>query len=662
MAAVAPPPREENELMLQEIWAIVASMLLAFVPGAIVLLAARQRGWTLVAAPLVTYGIVTIGGAASAWIGLPWSVWALLLNTVVWGAITLTVTALVPQLLPAATSDDDDPQAVEGDGEALPTPGRRANVLVAVCATVGGLFGAFVLRRGMGTLDAVVQDWDGIFHGAVVRWIIETGDMSQPSLAELNNRATPDAFYYPDSWHGLAALGWDLGVDWVPRLLNAGSLMMPILLAFGIAALVLRATRNPVAAGASAILVSMPSALVFDILWRGPLIPFAIGLAMVPGLVVLFDRALARRTTGLLVATGLAAGGVVGVHPSGVYTVLIFLVPWMVQRWLSRRQVIVGDLLAILAIGVVAAIVAAPSLLSAISASTGATSDWPAVETAGQAIGEALFLSHARSGPQWAIVILAFVGVFSLRRYRGLWWFWVAGAVSLVLFVLAAAYDTQAAEDLTAPWWNDRWRFAAMVAMFVAVAAGIGVAAIVERVPRWIEKHTPVGVRAATSTVVVVLVGSFVWLSHGGYVEQNSSRMVWNFQSGAVVGEDDLALWEKAKDIVPEGEFVMNDPKDGSTWMLATEGLRPFFGGMTIATPGKEDSNVQDLLLLHFDEIATNEDVRKAVKKYGIEYVIVGEGWIHGMERAPGVDDLEDNPAFELVEEVGGSQLFRIVD
>lgn len=653
--------------MLQEIWALVVSMVLAFVPGAAVLLCARQRGWTLVAAPLVTYGIVTVGGVVCAWVGLPWSVWTLLLSTVVLAGIALGVTRFVPRFLPAAPAvldEDTGARAVEDDdaGRSWSAGRRRAHVLVAACAAVGGLFGAFVLRRGMGTLDAVVQDWDGVFHGAVTRWIIESRDMSQPSLAQLNNRDTPDAFYYPDAWHGLAALGSDLGVDWVPRLLNAGSLMMPILLAFGVAALVLQFTRNPVAAGASAILVSMPSALVFDVLWRGPLIPFAVGLAMVPALVVLFERTLDRRTPGLLLVTGIAAGGVVGVHPSGVYAALVFLVPWILQRWFSRRAGVVLDLLAILAVGVVAALVAAPSLLAAVRADTGAVSDWPAVQTAGQAIGDALMLNHARPSPQWAIVALAFVGVFSLRRYRGLWWFWVSGAVALGLFVLAAAYDTPLAADLTGPWWNDRWRFAAMVALFVAVAAGIGVASVVENVPAWISARTPLGLRAATAGVLVLLVAGFAVTSRGGYVEQNSARMYGNFQSGAVIGEDDLALWERAKEIVPEGEFVLNDPRDGSTWMFATEGLRPFFGGMSVVFPTDErPTSDGDLLLLHLDEIATDDEVREIVEENGIEYVIVGEGWIHGLERAEGFDDLEDNPAFELVEEVGGSQLFRIV-
>ncbi|WP_156382889.1 DUF6541 family protein [Sanguibacter sp. Leaf3] len=656
--------------MLEEIWAVCASLLLAVVPGAAVLAAARQRGWVLVASPLVTYGIVTIGGALASWTGLSWSVLTLALTTVLWAAVAFVLSTFVPRVGRAVVDDDlyaDDELDVTGEHAEAPVPLARrltwrAHALVAACAAFGGLFGAYVLRRGMGSLNAVVQDWDGVFHAAVVRWIAETGDLSQSSIAQLNNRETVETFFYPSSWHGLAALGWDLGVDSVPRLLNAGSLMMPILLAFGIAGLVLRVTRNPVAAGASAILVTMPSALVFDTLWRGPLIPFAVGLAMVPALVLLFDRTLTLRSTGLVVATGLAAGGVVGVHPSGVYTAFIFLVPWILQRWMTHRRLVVGDLLTIVATGFVAALVAAPSLLTAISASTGARQDWPAVETAGQAVGEALLLNHARSGPQWAIVLLAVVGVLSFRKMRSMWWFWVAGILSLGLFVLAAAYDTPTGEDLTAPWWNDRWRFAAMVAMFVAVAAGVGVAAIVERVPRWVSGRTPVGLKVATGGVVVVLVYAFSMLSHAGYAAQNADRMYWNFQSGAVIGDDDLALWAKAAEIVPEGQMVLNDPTDGSTWMLATEGLRPFFGGITLAIPNQAGlSETQEALLFHLSDIATDQEVRDIVDEYGIEYVIVGEGWIHGMSRAAGFIGIEDNPAFELVEQVGGAQLFRIV-
>ena len=147
----------------------------------------------------------------------------------------------------------------------------------------------------------------------------------------------------------------------------------------------------------------------------------------------------------------------------------------------------------------------------------------------------------------------------------------------------------------------------------------------------------------------------------GDYVE-NSYRVAWAFQSGSLVNEDDFALWERAAEIVPEGQLVMNDPINGTTWMFAMEGLRPYFGGMAMAIPDQPGpAPQQNLFLMHFDEIATNEAVRAAVEAEGIEYVIVGDGRLHGMYGAPGFDNLDDNPAFELIDQVGGAKLFRIV-
>ncbi|WP_157607349.1 DUF6541 family protein [Sanguibacter suarezii] len=641
--------------MFEEIWAVCASLLLAVVPGGAVMLAARQRGWVLVASPLVTYGVVTWGGAACSALGVPWSILGLLLSTAVTIGVVVAVTAFVPQLLPSGAT-------AEGEA-AAPVWSWRVHAAVAACATVGGLFGATVLRRGMGSLNAINQDWDGVFHAAVVRWIADNQDMAQSTVAQLNNRETAETFFYPNTWHGLASVGWDLGVHSVPQLLNAGSLLVAVFLAFGIAALVLRMTREPVIAGAAAILVAMPSALVFDTLWRGPLIPFAVGLALVPALVVMVDKTLTTRTGGMIVVAGLAAGGTVGVHPSGAYTAMIFLAPWAIQRWITSKRLVVGDLLTIVAVGMVAVLVAISPLLSAMAASTGARQDWPAVETAGQAVGEALLLNHARTGPQWAIVVLAVIGVFGVRRLRGLWWFWVSGAIALGLFVASAAYDYHRLEELTAPWWNDRWRFAAMVAIFVVVLAAVGVEMILRNGSRVLADRTPLGSAPSKAIVGVALIGAFLVTSHGGYARQNADRMYWNFQSGAVVDKDDLELWDQAAEIIPEGQFVMNDPLDGSTWMLAMEGLRPFFGGMAVAVPNQPGlAPTQELLLFRFDELATNPEVRAAVEEEGIQYVVVGEGSIHGMNRSPGLDDLEDNPAFELVASVGGAQLFRIVD
>lgn len=605
------------------------------------------------ASPLVTYGLVTGGGALCSWIGLPWTLWALLLVTLVFSAATFAVQRYVPHFLA--------PDAPE-DGAEAGVVSRNASIAVAACAAVGGIFGAWVLRRGMGSLDAVVQDWDGIFHGAVVRWIVEAQDLSQASLALLNNRETAETFYYPNAWHGLAALGFDLNGGSVPGLLNTGSMLVPIFLTFGIAALVLRMTRNPVAAGAAALLAPVPTALVYDLLWRGPVIPFAVGLVLVPALVVLFDRTLASRAPGALLVAGIAAGGVVGVHPSGVYTAMIFLGPWMIQRWITNRKRVVPDLLALCVVGAVALVTASASLLAAMAAGTSSRQNWPAEVGPWKALSEGLLLDHARSGPQWAIAILAMVSLVGIWKIRGLWWFWVSGAISLLLFIVSSAYDHPVTEDLTAPWWNDRWRFAAMVAIFLVVAAGIGCALIIDWVGRLLERITPLG-RPATAVIATVAlgIGLVVATERGDYAE-NSYRVAWAFQSGDLVDEDDFALWERAADIVPEGQLVMNDPINGTTWMYALEGLQPYFGGMAMAIPDQPGpAPQQNLFLMHFDEIATNEAVQAAVEAEGIEYVIVGDGRLHGMYGAPGFDNLDDNPAFELIDQVGGAKLFRIV-
>jgi len=648
--------------MLQEIWAICASLLLAVVPGGVVLLAARQRGWLLVASPLVTYGLVTgLGGLTSA-LGLPWSAWVLLAWTLLVAAVVRAVDRFVPVCLaPAPGADEAGDHSGGGrTGSTTPDLGQRDHLLVAGAATLASLFGAFVLRRGMGGLGGMNQDWDAVFHGAAVRWIIETGDMSQAALAELNNRSSVDTFYYPNTWHGLTALGWDLGVHDVLHLLSAGSVLVPFFVSFGLAALVLRATRNPVVAASAALLSVLPSALVYDNLWRGPLLPFTVGLVLVPALVVIFARTFSRRSNGLLLVAGLAAGGVFGIHPSGVYTSVIFLLPWFVQRWWTAPRTFKSDLVTVVAVGFVALVVAAAPLMAALSAGAADQFDWAAEENPGQAFGEAFFLNHARTSPQWPVALLAVVGLFNIRRFPRLTWFWVSGAVAMGLFVAAAAYDTPWAQSVTAVWWNDRFRFAAMVAMFVVVLAAIGALALMEAGARAL-RAVRVDRRAAAAAPAALLVLAVGVTSHGGYVAQNVERLGYTFHE-RLIGPSERQLWALAAEIVPEGQMVLNDPVDGSTWMLATEGLRPFFGGMSVPLAGQEEStDPQQVLLHHLDEIATNPAVRQVVADSGAEYVILGGGRMQGLPRSPGMDGLEDNPAFELVEQVGGAQLFRIL-
>lgn len=637
--------------MHNDLATVTLVLAIAVVPGLAVLLASRQRGWVLVAAPLVTYGVLTLGGWVASAAGVPWTLWTLLATTVLVAGAVTSASRLVPRVLQADPTDEQGP-----------TVGRAATWGVVAAATVGGALGAAVLRRGMGSLDAVVQDWDGIFHGAVVTWIIDAQDLGQSSLAQLNNRETASTFYYPNGWHGLAAAGRDLGIDSVPRLIDANVLLIPVFLAFGIAALVLRITKDPVAAGAAAIFATMPTALVFDLLWRGPVIPFAVGLVLVPAFMVLLARTLSTRTPEMIVVTGIAAGGVVGVHPSGVYTTMIFLVPWLVQRWISSRRRIGPDLLAGVGIGLVALLTALGPLRAALAAGNEARQDWPAVMGPRRAAFEALFLDHASpAGPQWTLVVLAVLSLLVIWKIRALWWFWVSGAVALVLFVVSAAYDLPVTEDLTAPWWNDRWRFAAMVAIFVVVAAGIAVSALSSWAADLVSRRAPQHRRAAAASTVGVVAVVVLATTGGGYHTQNSDRLVGAYQSGDLVDQDDFDLWHRAAEIVPEGQMVMNDPINGTTWMFAVAGLRPYFGGMAIAIPDQPGpSPEQNLLLLHLDEIETRPDVRDAVRENGVEYVIVGDGRLHRMYGSPGFDDLVDNPAFELVDQVGEARLYRI--
>jgi hypothetical protein len=630
-------------VLLPDIGVVLTYLVILWLPGTLVLLAFRVRGWTLVGcAPLITYGVVGLIGPILSALGFAWT------------AMTYGVAVAVLAVVVAVVRVVGARRALLSPAHA-PRPGWGwpAHVAVGVVTAAAAAVGSLTILTGIGTLSAVPQDWDAVFHANGIRWIADTGDGGLYGMARVNWYENGVAVFYPNAYHLVGSVVYQLTGATIPTVLNAHTVLLPGILALSMVTLIHTLRGRAVHAGFTALIVVSISAF-YDLLWRGPLLPFATGIALTPVIVALLlrlDDAPRWRATlapALLLALGVAGLGCI--HPAVVIGAVLFTAPALVQRWWQRPQLMRRGLPALLLSGAVAAILCSLQIAGAASSGSNLSSiDWPADVSQTEAIGQLLTFSHAAEFPQWWLLAALMVGLLSYRKLRDLRWIGAVAVTFGSLFVVAASYDDAWANAITSFWWNDRWRFAALTAVPLCVIAGHGLAEVQRLVRTGLER---VGTRiwaapgrgwatAGGATTAAVVLFVFVILSNELYIARNAARMALNVGDGPALSEQEVVGITTAAGIVPRGSRVLNDRGDGSVWLYALGGLQPVAGHYDAARIGPDAT----LLAERFRDYGIDPAVREAARRLGIQYVFIGTGFLRSWsERQPGLVDLDGAP------------------
>ena len=81
----------------------------------------------------------------------------------------------------------------------------------------------------------------------------------------------------------------------------------------------------------------------------------------------------------------------------------------------------------------------------------------------------------------------------------------------------------------------------------------------------------------------------------------------------------------KAKQIVPDGSLILNDPMDGSFLAYSIYGMRMYYRNF-VGFGDVNESAESKLIRLHLNELSINPDVQEAVDKVDAKYVVVLRG------------------------------------
>jgi hypothetical protein len=620
-------------------------VLLAFwMPGTALGLALRLRAWTLAAvAPALTFGMIASGTVVLGGLGVRWHI----ASVVVWLLLLIALAVLAGRRFSAGRGylgrDPVGDDVAEAGGTAPPTP--REHAVVALGVAAGVIVGLITFLRGVGRLDAVHQDWDAPFHGNAVRWIAEHGNPLPSDLAPIANQAASADYFYPNTYHALLALLLDHGGLDMPRLLNTAAMMIVFAWPVGVAAVGLAWRMTPVAATVAALVSTWFGTFPYDSLWRGPLWPYVMGVALVPGVLAVAREIVRPRRSAPLagpVGVAVAATGVVALHTSLAFVLAVYAGMLLLALLLRIEPVdwraATRPLLVTVGCGVVLVV---PVVLPAFSSATGVlAAQWPKLSSPAEAFAQAVLFSPPDPFLQWYLGLPALLGLVLLVQHRRMIWLVGAYAFFAALFVAGAAHILPPLYMFTGIFYTDVWRIAALLPLAGALAIGeLGgwlAAGAAQRASSWS------GVRrwesVAPAGAVVGLVVLLAVTTSGAYIDRNASRLSWGYGDGPTVStlEQEAYSWLAAH--VEPGERVANDVGDGAVWMYALSGVQPVnwtFYGTSPGTP-------EQYLLDNLDDLDTDPRVRETLAAVGVRYVLYGEGTVRSdTERADGMTGLD---------------------
>lgn len=632
------------------------------VPGLTVCLAAGLRRWTCAAvSPAVTYGLTALAGQVSTFLNLDFVPITLL------GTTVLTTVLVIAFRIAFARFDKrrSSLQSSKCETDDNSSTSIRRSLTITTGILAGALLSAGTVLMAMGRIDAIAQRWDAVFHSSATAFILNTNDADPGALKAVVGY---DSAFYPNLYHSLGAVVGHLTGASVPALLGAQLMLVCGVAGLGLAGLVYSQTRSVALAALSPFLLAMFSGFSYDILLWGPVWAFAAGIALIPGFLLLFTDSLEHRTVPIIFVTGVAAVGVLGTHVAAALTAALFLAAFLCYRWWKNRQLILRDLtIGAAALGTACAVgfVYVRGSFASTSSVYEVPWDWPPVASPGAALGNLLTLSQDAPYPQYWLVGLLIVGAFGIKRIRAMWWWFTVTGIFALLYVGAASYNTPLTEALTLPWWNDRYRLAAIVNLGLVPLAAHGLVILGERLVALTKTRVPHLRRLPDRQALAVSLALFLLalgvLSNGFYGPRNADHLASGFSPSPAVTVDEVAAMQVLTDMVGPGEQVMNDPNDGSTWMWPIVGVRPVIGQI-VYDYGYENLSVDIRLLLEtFRCLDSDSTLRTIVAERNITHVFLGAGYITDrFTRIDGLRGLSEVDSLQLVYDENGIRIYEI--
>ncbi|MGF6833849.1 hypothetical protein QF015_002024 [Paenarthrobacter sp. TE4293] len=623
-----------------------------------------------VVAPLLGMGVLTVIGVMGNALGLSWQLLPVTVVLLVLSALLFALRLTLRRRFPDKFAPSEQP-AVFGKQRFA---GSWWILLAGLVA--GGAVAAVSWIVGTEGLQGINQDWDIPWHANMIR-LISVNHEWDPSIAgnfAYYDTTIPEAPIrsYPIAFHAVLSLFWPMSSVSIPVFLNVFVLvMMAVQLPLSTMALTMLVTRRPIAVAAAAAVAGWFTVYPYDLLWRGPLIPFFAGMLLVGPFALLAVKGAVERQKFWIPGIAFGAVGLIAVHPSLAFVVLPVLVFWLLSALIRRKGRILGITVYLAVSGVLAVVLGWPIIAQMLKESERVSKQvWAADTDRNGAIQNVIFLNHGSMAMPILTALVALGCLAVVLRIR-MWWYFGPVLAFAFLSVYTMGTDNPRFMTLTAPFYDDQWRIFGILVMLLVPLAGLGVAQFAEAIAWLVAKirsrsgnSTTEGtkaVRRRPSHVVTAGAAAAVLLVSGiaaiPYFKQNAQRININTKvDGATLSASEVGLLSKIDQYVPQDATVLNDSCDGSVWMYALGNRMPMIRHFEILP-----TNRQLLVLQKLPELATDTEVRDAAAELGIEWVYIADGRIRAWdEPKAGLTQPDSIPYLKLVVREGNAALYKI--
>lgn len=609
---------------------LILAVLAVFGPGAALLAAGLGRGRleTLAAAPAVTVALCYVTALLTGLTGLAWGAPAVVVAT----AIATAAAWLARRRW------------------APPSTGRPPLLRRELALPVGGLvlsvaLGLWTFARGFGRLSVLPQEHDMVLQTLLAARIERTGEAAPWQSSPVDLLTGDPAGFYPNGVHMLASLAAP-GNDHTVGALNAVTVVLfAMALPTGIAALarlLSPSSIRPVAMATAPLISVLAYRPVYAFLHDGGVLANAAALALVPGVAYAAITAVTEHRRGAYATTALGVVGALVVHPTAAPTIAITAGAWIMGALVLRLRS-TGDLVravAWLAVAAVAAVLLLVPFLVVASTTAGFVTSFPRgtpPSSLGGALGTTLsfyyggFFDAAGLLSQAVLALVSLIGV-GLCLYRRsnlpLLVTYAAWLGILLLWLVKPGFPVIA--TLGGIYYNSYGRFSGGLSLIQWLVAAVAIGYLAEYLARGArriaatERWTrlrPAGTRLAPFAGAIAVLLFLAMIAPYAATNALTLQQRYRYPEFERVDEDDLAAGRFLAENVEPGQRVMNNANDGSTYAYVFSGV-PLVNTSTLASPY---APYTEELLLGFDDLEGDEDIRELVCSLDIAWVMADE-------------------------------------
>ncbi len=682
--------------------ACAAALVVLFVPGLVALAGVcgskRRFDWAVAGAPLFGVASSAVIAIVLPKLGIQASFASIF--------VPMLVVAIVVGAAGLAIAKARGKRRAGEGSEAAPANAGAGSCMgiVSIYVLVGLVATTVFFVYNLDTSESFLQAYDNAHHLNSIRAFLESGNYSSFNgavyIESAGSVASPylssTTAFYPSAWHCIVAMAVQLtGVPITVGINAVNTMCLAVVFPASMCVFVrsvLGGRRRFLLLGAA---IGMGfTCSVWDFVSWGPLYPMLLSYALVPATAACFVRLVsadANRSGRVAMAMLFVVGcmGIAMAQPSGIFLMAVFLAPLLVQRAFEVFGASGHRLRGVAAAVVCAAAIVAfwlfcynlPVFSSVVS------HDWETKVGRLGATLAALTFSTNMHPMQFVLAIFVAIGfVYALRHRKHLW---LAGAhaITFVTYVVGAGYDGQLRHILAGFWYTDPHRLAANLAFTAVPLAILGASFIYELLlrasKRSLERRAD-GKSGMLNRIPAIVMAVCLLLVYCPTIQISAScsfvtafgnyaARIWagnRMSRENTLSASERTFCEEALQIVGDDAVVVNEPNDGSGFLYALYGTNILYRSFDLPDTSDEDAD-SAIIRNELDDVAANDEVKQALRKYDARYLLVldqgyqGEGreyfWSYFPEQWEGIEDVNDStPGFTVLLSRGDMRLYSI--